>query len=253
MAEEKTILTVDLYDNVLTEKAGDYTGKIRITGTTRTSDISNRIVKKRTEYRPETITNILDLSYDEMIEALAQGRCVVNKFGQWLLTINGSFDGKKSDFRSTENKITVMFTPSATLLKALENIYVNADVATVGPMIESLTDSTTKEKNLHITPNAPAIIFGSTLLIKGDDLVRSRGLGDVYKRQPVKVSLIVRNTKSEIIIQIPPLAEGQYWLSVTTQAGAGYSLVKDPRTYKFPILLTVGVGGGGDSESPDEI
>ena len=92
MAEEKTILTVDLYDNVLTEKAGDYTGKIRITGTTRTSDISNRIVKKRTEYRPETITNILDLSYDEMIEALAQGRCVVNKFGQWLLTINGSFD-----------------------------------------------------------------------------------------------------------------------------------------------------------------
>lgn len=169
MAEEKTILTVDLYDNVLTEKTGDFTGKIRITGTTRTSDISNRIVKKRTEYRPETITNILDLSYDEMIEALAQGRCVVNKFGQWLLTINGSFDGKKSDFRSTENKITVMFTPSATLLKALENIYVNADVATVGPMIESLTDSTTNEKNLHITPNAPAIIFGSTLLIKGDD------------------------------------------------------------------------------------
>ena len=112
-------------------------------------------MKKRTEYRPETITNILDLSYDEMIEALAQGRCVVNKFGQWLLTINGSFDGKKSDFRSTENKITVMFTPSATLLKALENIYVNADVATVGPMIESLTDSTTGEKNLHITPNAP--------------------------------------------------------------------------------------------------
>ena len=105
MAEEKTILTVDLYDNVLTEKTGDFTGKIRITGTTRTPDISNRIVKKRTEYRPETITNILDLSYDEMIEALAQGRCVVNKFGQWLLTINGSFDGKKSDFRSTENKI----------------------------------------------------------------------------------------------------------------------------------------------------
>ena len=58
MAEEKTILTVDLYDNVLTEKTGDFTGKIRITGTTRTSDISNRIVKKRTEYRPETITNI---------------------------------------------------------------------------------------------------------------------------------------------------------------------------------------------------
>ena len=212
------------------------------------------LTEKRHPELPETITNILDLSYDEMIEALAQGRCVVNKFGQWLLTINGSFDGKKSDFRSTENKITVMFTPSATLLKALENIYVNADVATVGPMIESLTDSTTNEKNLHITPNAPAIIFGSTLLIKGDD--PSVGIyftKDEEGATPVKVSLIVRNTKSEIIIQIPQLAEGQYWLSVTTQAGANYGLVKDPRTYKFPILLTVGIGGGGDSESPDEI
>ena len=74
----------------------------------------------------------------------------------------------------------------------------------------------------------------------------------IYSRI-LKASLIVRNTKSEIIIQIPQLAEGQYWLSVTTQAGANYGLVKDPRTYKFPILLTVGAGGGGDSESPDEI
>lgn len=32
---------------------------------------------------------------------------------------------------------------------------------------------------------------------------------------------------------------------------ANYGLVKDPRTYKFPILLTV--GAGGNSESPDEI
>ncbi|MDD2953796.1 MAG: DUF4469 domain-containing protein, partial [Parabacteroides sp.] len=162
------------------------------------------------------------------------------------------FDGKKSDFRSAENKITVTFTPSAVLLKALENIYVNADVATVGPMIESFTDSTTGEKDLHITPNAPAIIVGSTLLVKGDDpSVGVYFTKDEASATPVKVPLIVRNTKGEIIIQTPPLAEGQYWLSVTTQAGAGYSLVKDPRTYKFPILLTVGTGGG--SESPDEI
>lgn len=115
-----------------------------------------------------------------------------------------------------------------------------------------LYDNVLTEKNLHITPNAPAIIFGSTLLIKGDDpSVGVYFTKDEEGATPVKVSLIVRNTKSEIIIQIPPLAEGQYWLSVTTQAGANYGLVKDPRTYKFPILLTV--GAGGNSESPDEI
>lgn len=253
MAEEKTILTVDLYDNVLTEKAGDYTGRIRITGTVRTSDIANRVVKKRTEYRPETIANILDLSYEEMIEALAQGRSVVNKFGQWLLNISGPFDGKKQDYKSAENKINVTFTPSAALLKAMENIYVNADVATVGPMIESLTDSTTGEKNLHITPNAPAIIAGSTLIIKGDNpLVGVYFTKDEEGATPTKVALIVRNTISEMIIQIPALADGQYWLSVTTQSGPNYTMVKEPRSYTFPILLTVGKSGT-DSESPDEI
>ena len=141
-----------------------------------------------------------------MIEALAQGRCVVNKFGQWLLTINGSFDGKKSDFALEMQDHRKHY--GATLLKALENIYVNADVATVGPMIDSFTDSTTNEKNLHITPNAPAIIFGSTLLIKGDDpSVGVYFTKDEEGATPTKVSLIVRNTKSEIIIQIPQLAE----------------------------------------------
>lgn len=256
MADEKTILTVDLYDNVLTEKLGDYTGKIRITGTVRTNDVANRVVKKRTEYRPETIVNILDLSYQEMIEALVQGKCVVNALGQFILTISGPFDGKKQDYKSDLNRITVTFTPSAALLKALENIYVNADVATVGPMIENITDSTTGDVNLRLTPNAPAIISGSTLLIKGNS--PSNGVyftKDEEGAAPQKVGLIVRNTKGEIIIQIPALADGQYWLSVTTQVGSNYTVVKEPRTYRFPILLTVGEmsGGDGDSESPDEI
>ena len=51
MATEKTILTVDLYDNVLTEKPGDYAGKVRITGTLHNKEIAARIVAKRTEYR----------------------------------------------------------------------------------------------------------------------------------------------------------------------------------------------------------
>ncbi|WP_455634842.1 DNA-binding domain-containing protein [Parabacteroides sp.] len=256
MEDEKVILSVDLYDNVLTEKVGDYTGKIRITGTVRTKDVANRVVNKRTEYRPETIVNILELSYQEMIEALVQGKCVVNALGQFLLSINGPFDGKKQDYKSELNRITVTFTPSAALLKALENIYVNADVATVGPMIENITDSTTGEVNLLLTPNAPAIITGSTLLIKGDS--PSNGVyftKDEEGAQPQKVKLVVRNTKGEIIIQIPNLTDGQYWLSVTTQVGSNYTVVKEPRTYRFPILLTVGetTGGGGDSESPDEV
>lgn len=59
--EEKSILTVDLYENLLTEKVGDYSGKVRITGTLHNKE-AQRFAKARTEYRPETIENILNIS-----------------------------------------------------------------------------------------------------------------------------------------------------------------------------------------------
>jgi len=55
-----------------------------------------------------------------------------------------------------------------------------------------------------------------------------------------------------VIVQMPTLADGQYTVSLTTQY-SGSRNVKEPRTYTFPIILIVGEGGGGDSESPDEI
>lgn len=250
MATEKTILTVDLYDNVLTEKVGDYTGKIRITGTLRNKDIAARFVEMRTEYRAETIENILNITDGIKNDALGEGKCIVDGVGQKLLNIGGSFDGKKSDYKSPDNPLGVTFTPSAALFKKLEYIYVNADIATVGPMIESITDSTTGKVSSVLTSGAPAIIAGSNVLLKGDNPSVGVYFTPEAGGEPIKVALVVTNTKSQIIISIPQLADGQYYLSVTTQAGAGYSIVKEPRTYRFPVLLTV---GGGEEERPGEL
>ena len=49
---EQIILNTDLYDNLLTERKGDYTAKPRITGTLYNTDIAARIVAARTEYQP---------------------------------------------------------------------------------------------------------------------------------------------------------------------------------------------------------
>ena len=253
MATEKTILTVDLYDNVLTEKQGDYSGKIRITGTVRNADIANGIVKERTEYRPETIEIILNLADKKKREALASGKSLVDGVGQYLLQIGGAFTGKKSEYKSEENKISVSFTPGASLLEALDSIYVNADIATVGPMIESITDSTTGSVSNLLTAGKPAIIAGSTLLLKGDDPTVGVYFTPEAGGEPIKVDLIVTNTKSQIIISIPELSDGTYYLSITTQAGAGYSVLKEPRSYTFPILLTVGTKSDDDDEKPEEL
>ena len=44
---EQIILNTDLYDNLLTERKGDYTAKPRITGTLYNTDIAARIVIAR--------------------------------------------------------------------------------------------------------------------------------------------------------------------------------------------------------------
>lgn len=249
---EKTILTVDLYDNVLTEKANDYTGKVNITGTIHNTDIAERIVKARTEYRPETIVNILGMADEIKAEAVAEGKSVVDGLGQWLLNISGPIEGEMPSFDATKHKFGVTFTPGRSLLNKMKQLAANFRMATTGPVVNTFTDSTSKLINQLITPNAPAIINGSNLLIKGDD--PSVGIyftPDGAGKTPVKVDLIVSNSKSQIIIQIPNLADGQYLLSVTTQAGASYSLVKEPRTYQFPVLLTVGSqSGGGEDDRP---
>lgn len=249
---EKTILTVDLYDNVLTEKANDYTGKVNVTGTVRNADIADRIVKARTEYRPETITNILDLADQIKVDAIAEGKSVIDGVGQWLLNISGVIDGESPVFDATKHKFGATFTPGRALFSKLKQLAANFRMAKTGPVINTFIDSTTKLVNQMLTPNAPAIISGTNLLLKGNDpSVGVYFTPDGANKTPIKATLIVSNTISQIIIQIPNLADGQYLLSVTTQAGAGYSLVKDPRTYQFPILLTVGSqSGGGEDDRP---
>lgn len=244
---DKTILSVDLYDNVLTEKQGDYSGKVAITGSCHNIDIAKLIVKERTEYRLETIVNILDLADQKKVELISQGKSLADGVGQYLLNIIGSFDGEAPTFDPEKNKFGVTFTPGKSLLNALKNLIPHFRIAKTGPVINSITDSTSQSVSQQITPNAPAIIAGAGLLLKGSDpSVGVYFTPDGEGKTPVRVNLIVSNTTSQIIIQVPQLADGQYWLSVTTQAGAGYTLVKEPRTYKFPILLTV------DSQSDDD-
>lgn len=237
----KTILNADLYDNVLTEKPGDYSAKPRITGTARNRDVAARIVRERTEYRLETIENILNLADQKKIELIAEGKSLVDGVGQYLLNISGSFEGESPTFDPMKHKVGITYTPGKDLLSAMDNITFNVTLATTGPVINTVTEVETRSVNQYIYPGDSIIISGSNLLIKGDD--PSIGLfftKDEADAKPVKATIISRNTISEIIAQVPKnLDTGQYRLSITTQAGAKYKTVKEPRTYLFPILLTI--------------
>ena len=236
---EQIILNTDLYDNLLTERKGDYTAKPRITGTLYNTDIAARIVAARTEYQHGTILNILDMADSHKVQAIAEGKSVVDGVGQYLVNVQGAFEGEKAQFEPGKHALGITYTMGKLLRETLKLVKVVVNgVAAVGPVINTVTDSTSKAINLKIQGDDPPIGVYLTPTTEG--------------AAPMKAPVVIANSPSQVIVQMPTLADGQYTVSLTTQY-SGSRNVKEPRTYTFPIILIVGEGGGGDSESPDEI
>lgn len=248
---EKIILTADLYDNAMTEKKGDYVAKAAITGTLRNDDIADRIVAKRTEYRKKTIVNILDMADEEKANAIAENKSVIDGVGQYLLSIIGAFDGEKAPFDPEKHKLAVSFIPGKFLNSLLKLVEIQTRPASTGPVINYFTDSTTGEINAQITSGSAAVIDGANIRIAGDEDVVGVFFTQTGK-EAKKCPLLIHNNPSQLTVMLPALEDGEYTLSIVTQYATSNKLVKDPRTYTFPVVLYVGnkPGGGGEDDRP---
>ena len=205
--EEKIILGVDLYDNALTERKGDYVGKARITGSIRNADIARRIVAKRTEYRPETIENILNLADQEKAQAITEGKSVVDGVGQYQIRIIGSFKGEKAPFNPTLHQLNVSYSMGKALRDSMRYVVVYTTPASTGPVVNEVIDSTTGQVNSTLTSGSNIVINGYNIKIIGADptvgvfLAKAEG-------SPSRVKLLVHNNPSKLTVLLPSLAEG---------------------------------------------
>ena len=238
--EEKMTLYVDLYDNTLTPQEGDFTGRIRITGTLHNSHIAARFVKDRTEYRQETIETILNICDQIKREAIAEGKSVNDGIGQYMATVQGNFIGANAPFDASKHSINVSFAAGKELRELLKNVNVlTHGVATTGPVVNSVTDSTTGVINGTLTSGGPAIIDGKDIKLLGDDpTVGITFTADEVGATPLKVNMIVHNNPSQLTIILPTLDAGKsYWMDLTTQYSGSNKSLKHPRTYRFPLIL----------------
>ena len=119
-------VNAELYDNPLTEKEGDFTARPVIGTTLYNNDIASRIIEKRTEYRPETITNILDLADKEKAAAVAEGNSVVDGMGQYMLNIGGAFDAVTDLFDPARHSLGITYNPGKVVRGMLADTAVKA-------------------------------------------------------------------------------------------------------------------------------
>lgn len=235
-------LYADLYDNALTEKEGDCTARPRSNGTVYNKDIAQRIVDKRTEYRYETIVNILGMADDEKSLAIAQGQVVVDGVGQYVAQIKGSFANSTESFDPKKHSLVVAYTSGKTLRKRLlQTEVVTSGAAIVGPVIGGIVDSSTGKDDGTFTPGMPIVVSGSNIKIAGtSDKIGFFFASTKADASPVKASVLVFNNPPQLTVMVPAdLPVGDYHISVCTQYGRS-TLVKEPRTYEYPIVLTCG-------------
>lgn len=250
--EEKIVLMADLFDNLLTEVEGDYSARIRNTGTVRNEHIAKRILERGSEYRKETIENILKIADQEKIKALQQGKSVIDGTGQYLLGVKGAFDGESAPFEAGKHSLVVSYIPGKSLRKALQEITVETRKAAAGQSVNKITDPTTGKMNETITPLMPLVIDGANIKVVGTS--GNEALVGVYfvtadEATSTAAMLLVHNNPSQLTVVAPALGEGDYFVEIRTQYSSGSgTLVKQPRIIRYPLLLTV--GGNGEDDRP---
>ena len=244
MAKIATKLNVSLYDNPLTERKDDFVGRIQLNGMLTNEAVAKIVVAERTEFRYETILNILTLGDEVKCQHLAAGYAVNDGVAHMQPSITGNFIGSAAQFDAAVHTVGVAMSSSAALREAMKSATVVVQgLATSSTVINKVQDMYSGEENGMMTPNRNLKIFGQRLKIVGENpanvgiwFIKS---GDPATRVKVDERDIIDNNPSQLTVVIPALTAGEYFVEVATQYGKGTTLLKEPRTFRFELPLVV--------------
>ena len=170
---------------------------------------------------------------------------------EMLIAVSGSFDGESAPFDPEKHKLTVGFSASGAVRKALTEVVVKTRAAAGGLTINSVYDPYLDEINGRITSGSNLIINGVNIKVAGENPSNGVFLTKVGSSEQVKMRLITHNNPSQLTVLLPTLEPGDYQLTITSQFTSGNKLLKDPRSYTFAPLLTV--EGEPEPENPDVV
>lgn len=242
---ENTI-NVKLYELNLTKEENTYSGKVQLNGRATNRRIAERIVQERTEYRLETIIAIADLIDHTKIAFLTEGCTVSDGVCHMTPVVSGKFTGKEAKWDAKDHGLSVAISPSSTVRKTFAGkTVVTLGAAQTGPVINSVTDTLTKEQNV-ITIGWPLFLHGSRIKICGEE---GDGTGIVFInitesgdriRIPLEPKGIIINNPSSLQIKPPALEPGDWQIELTTRFSQGRrQLRKEACTCRFEQMLTV--------------
>lgn len=243
MAEQtKGKLTVRLYDNGLTSDPKDRIGKILLRNSLKIEDLARDVVPLVGDIQYETILGVMRRMVDAAISRVADGFAVDFGVCHIYPTVIGAFPSPNSKFNPEVNSVAARYAQTIAMRRGLEKAMIEVvGDAVVGPVITEVEDMKTREIDTTVTPMKNLCLRGSRIRIAGEDPANGVRFIPVNDGQIVKVAVddIVINDPSTVMIIVPKMDEGEYYVELTTQFSSKGVNVKEPRSYRYEQVLSV--------------
>jgi hypothetical protein len=224
-----------LIDNTVTADPTDKIAKVKSRKTKAIDDIAARIVQERTEYRRETIVNILTMANAAKLDFLSQGEMVNDGLVIFEPTITGNFY-ESTDFDGNRNKCVVntrVTNDVHAMLKQVKGVYSGLTLDNGGAVITGVTDTVTGATNGEVTPGKTVTVAGKKIRIvpeEGETVESCITWTNLATQQVItQEDAPVINDPSKIVLQLPLLDAGQYTLTIKTVFSSTGATLKAPR------------------------
>ena len=231
-----------LIDNTVTVHIdNDKIAKVKTRKTKGIGDIASRIVSERTEYRRETIVNILTLANAAKIEFLSAGEMVNDGVVIFEPSITGNFyDNPAFDEKVNRCVVNTRVTNDVhTMLRQVRGVYNGLTLDNGGAVINVITDTATGE----VTPGKTITITGKKIRVipeEGETVESCITYTNLATQQVIaQGDTPVINDPGKIVLQLPALAVGQYTLTIKTLFSTANTNLKAPRYITSKVKLEV--------------
>jgi predicted aconitase with swiveling domain len=235
-----------LIDNTITTLVdNDKIAKVKTRKTKGIDDIAARIVSERTEYRRETIVNILTMANAAKIEFLSQGEMVNDGVTIYEPAITGAFfDNTAFDEKVHRCVVNTRVTNDVhAMLRQVKGVYTGMTVENGGASIDGVADTVTGSVTGEVTPGKTVTVTGKKIRVipeEGETVESCITYANAETGQIIaQEDAPVINDPSKIVLQLPMLPQGTYLMTLKTLYSSASTTLKAPRYITSKLKLEV--------------
>ena len=233
MSKKKSVWEVYLRPNTLTkDNDRDCIADVHAhAATQRNEDIAEIITKERSEFRKETIINILNMRDKAVKDLIEEGLSFMDGLVQISPRVSGVWETENSPYDEKIHKRTVDLIPTADLRTALDEIGVKVLGAKEGSSrITEITDTATGLKDGTLTIGDDIIIEGDKLKVDEKDAQQGVFFKAADGTEHKTTRRLSVNKPGQIIARVPKeVPEGKVTVIVRTKFTGGASPLKTVR------------------------